>query len=145
MWIESGHADSLCYITTGKLEIPVWVDIVKTATFKEQAPYDPDWFYVRVSCVDELRRMSIKNSALSLYSSSLQAAAVARHVYLRKHVGVGRMQKVHGGAANRGQRPSRHTDASGGFLSHILYHPNIVLTSTLLYFQAPSSAKSCKV
>lgn len=113
MWIEPGHADSLCYITTGKLEIPVWVDIVKTATFKEQAPYDPDWFYVRVSCVDELRRMSMKNSALSLYSSSLQAAAVARHVYLRKHVGVGRMQKVHGGAANRGQRPSRHTDASG--------------------------------
>lgn len=45
----------------------------------------------------------------------LQAAAVARHVYLRKHVGVGRMQKVHGGAANRGQRPSRHVDASGGF------------------------------
>lgn len=31
----------------GKIEVPVWVDIVKTATYKEQAPYDPDWFYVR--------------------------------------------------------------------------------------------------
>ena len=32
---------------TGKLEIPKWVDIVKTGTYKELAPYDPDWFYVR--------------------------------------------------------------------------------------------------
>ncbi|KAJ1555566.1 40S ribosomal protein S19, partial [Cladochytrium tenue] len=30
---------------TGKLEVPKWVDIVKTGTFKELAPYDPDWFY----------------------------------------------------------------------------------------------------
>jgi small subunit ribosomal protein S19e len=36
-------------VLTGKLELPQWVDIVKTATFKEQAPYDPDWYYVRVS------------------------------------------------------------------------------------------------
>lgn len=64
------------------------MDIVKTGTFKEQAPYDPDWFYVR-------------------------AAAVARHVYLRKHVGVGHLQKLHGGSENRGVRPSHHRDASG--------------------------------
>ncbi|KAF9321033.1 40S ribosomal protein S19, partial [Podila horticola] len=32
---------------SGKLEIPKWVDIVKTGTYKELAPYDPDWFYVR--------------------------------------------------------------------------------------------------
>ncbi|GAA93872.1 hypothetical protein E5Q_00519 [Mixia osmundae IAM 14324] len=74
---------------SGKLEVPTWVDIVKTGTFKELAPYDPDWFYVR-------------------------AAAVARHVYLRKHVGVGSLQKLHGGSQNRGNRPSRHRDASGG-------------------------------
>ncbi|GAA93873.1 hypothetical protein E5Q_00520 [Mixia osmundae IAM 14324] len=73
---------------SGKLEVPTWVDIVKTGTFKELAPYDPDWFYVR-------------------------AAAVARHVYLRKHVGVGSLQKLHGGSQNRGNRPSRHRDASG--------------------------------
>lgn len=32
---------------TGKLDVPTWVDLVKTAPFKELAPYDADWFYVR--------------------------------------------------------------------------------------------------
>ncbi|KAK4057361.1 Protein component of the small (40S) ribosomal subunit [Microbotryomycetes sp. JL221] len=73
---------------SGKLEVPIWVDTVKTAPSRELAPYDPDWFYVR-------------------------AAAVARHIYLRKHVGVGALRKLHGGAANRGNRPSHHADASG--------------------------------
>lgn len=45
--------------TTGKLEVPVWVDVVKTGTGKELAPYDADWFYIRT-------------------------AAVARHIYLRE-------------------------------------------------------------
>ncbi|RVW83357.1 40S ribosomal protein S19-3 [Vitis vinifera] len=27
---------------SGKIELPHWTDIVKTATFKELAPYDPD-------------------------------------------------------------------------------------------------------
>jgi ribosomal protein S19E (S16A) len=51
-------------------------------------PQDIDWFYIR-------------------------AASVARHVYLRKTVGVGRLRKVHGSAKNRGSRPSHHVDASG--------------------------------
>ncbi|CCA70329.1 probable RPS19B-ribosomal protein S19.e, cytosolic [Serendipita indica DSM 11827] len=72
---------------SGKLEVPNWVDIVKTGTFKEQGPYDPDWFYVR-------------------------AAAVARHIYLRKSMGIGALAKLHGGRANRGNRPSHHADAS---------------------------------
>lgn len=29
------------------MELPEWTDIVKTARFKELAPYDPDWYYVR--------------------------------------------------------------------------------------------------
>ena len=33
---------------TGKLDVPKWVDIVKTGTAKELAPHDPDWFYTRV-------------------------------------------------------------------------------------------------
>jgi len=41
------------------------------------------------------------------------AAAVARHIYLRKHVGIGSLQKLHGGSVNRGTRPSHHRDASG--------------------------------
>ena len=43
----------------------------------------------------------------------MRAAAVARHIYLRKSVGVGRLRKVHGSTKNRGARPSHHTDASG--------------------------------
>jgi small subunit ribosomal protein S19e len=32
---------------SGKLEVPTWVDLVKTGAYKELAPYDPDWYYVR--------------------------------------------------------------------------------------------------
>jgi len=81
-------SNSLTNMSIGKLEVPAWVDIVKTASFKELAPYDPDWFYVR-------------------------AASVARHVYLRKSVGIGALQKVHGGRKNRGSRPGRHFSGSG--------------------------------
>ncbi|KAL6189216.1 hypothetical protein ACLB2K_040605 [Fragaria x ananassa] len=32
-----------------EIELPEWIDIVKTATFKELAPYDPDWYYIRAA------------------------------------------------------------------------------------------------
>ena len=32
---------------SGKLEVPPWVDLVRTYSFKELAPYDPDWNYLR--------------------------------------------------------------------------------------------------
>jgi small subunit ribosomal protein S19e len=32
---------------SGRLEVPRWVDLVKTGPYKELAPYDPDWFYIR--------------------------------------------------------------------------------------------------
>jgi len=72
----------------GKLEVPKWVDIVKTATYKELAPYDSDWYYVR-------------------------CASIARHIYLRPNVGVGALRKVHGGRKRRGTRPSHHAKGSG--------------------------------
>ena len=65
-----------------------WVDTVKTSQAKELPPQSPDWFYIR-------------------------AAAVARHIYLRKTVGIGRLRKVHGSTKNRGSRPNHHVDASG--------------------------------
>merc|ERR1711966_488620 len=36
---------------TGKIEVPKWADLVKTATLKELAPYDPDWFYYRTAAI----------------------------------------------------------------------------------------------
>lgn len=40
------------------------------------------------------------------------AAAIARHIYLRKDVGVGKLAKLHGGRNRRGNRPSHHANAS---------------------------------
>eukprot|EP00967_Tisochrysis_lutea_P039763 scaffold47691_cov39-Tisochrysis_lutea.AAC.1 len=31
----------------GKIEVPKWADLVKTGSYKELAPYDPDWYYIR--------------------------------------------------------------------------------------------------
>jgi len=40
---------------TGKLDVPKWVDLVKTATFKELAPYDQDWYYIRAGkCLEKI-------------------------------------------------------------------------------------------
>lgn len=32
----------------GLIDLPAWVDTVKTAPRKELAPYDQDWFYIRI-------------------------------------------------------------------------------------------------
>ena len=42
---------------SGKLEVPTWVDLVKTGSFKELAPYDPDWYYVRAGSYARFRCM----------------------------------------------------------------------------------------
>jgi len=73
---------------SGKLEVPTWVDLVKTGHGKEQGPLDPDWYYVR-------------------------AAALARHIYLRPRCGLASLKKYQGNAKRRGVRPSHHVDASG--------------------------------
>ena len=57
---------------SGKMPVPEWVDLVKTAIAKELAPYDEDWFYIRT-------------------------ASVARHIYIRSPVGVATVQKIYGG------------------------------------------------
>merc|ERR1719502_2043503 len=63
----------------GKIEVPKWTDLVKTAAYKELAPYDNDWYYIR-------------------------AAAIARRVYTRGGVGVGAFKKIFGGRKHRGTR-----------------------------------------
>jgi small subunit ribosomal protein S19e len=49
----------------------------------------------------------------STFRFYIRAASVARHVYVRKTVGVGRLRKYHGSTKNRGSRPMHHVDASG--------------------------------
>merc|ERR1712244_136994 len=73
---------------SGKMKVPEWVDIVKTNTRKELAPYDEDWFYVR-------------------------CASMARHMYIRSPVGVSTIRKIYGIRSNNGSSPS-HWHQGGG-------------------------------
>jgi len=41
---------------SGKVKVPEWADIVKTATHKELAPYDPDWYvfiFINISDLEQ--------------------------------------------------------------------------------------------
>ncbi|KOB65697.1 Ribosomal protein S19a, partial [Operophtera brumata] len=73
---------------SGKVRVPEHMDLVKTARFKELAPYDPDWFYVR-------------------------CAAILRHVYIRSPVGVKSVTKIFGGRKRNGVTPSHFCRSSG--------------------------------
>lgn len=70
------------------MRVPEWVDLVKTAIFKELAPYDPDWYYVR-------------------------CAALVRHIYIRQPIGVGSVTKIFGGRKRNGTHPSHFCRSSG--------------------------------
>ena len=48
-----------------QIKLPQWVDIVKTATFKELAPYDPDWYYIRAGG-DSFHSLIIQQHLVSL-------------------------------------------------------------------------------
>ncbi len=63
--------------------------------YRELAPYNPDWYYVR-------------------------AAAVARKVYLRPGRGVGGLRKAFGSVERRGVLTNHHKKAAGGVIRHIL-------------------------
>ncbi|KAI8528840.1 small ribosomal subunit protein eS19x [Rhododendron vialii] len=80
---------------SGKMELPQWTDIVKTGTFKELAPYDPDWYYIR-------------------------AASMARKIYLRGGLGVGAFRRIYGGSKRNGSRPPHFCKSSGSVARHIL-------------------------
>ena len=79
-----------------KIQLPTWVDVVKTGTHKQLAPYDQDWYYVR-------------------------AASVARKLYFRQGMGVGLFRTVYGGRNHlRGCVPEKYKRGAGGCVRHIL-------------------------
>jgi len=80
---------------SAKIELPEWHDLIKTGTFKELCPQDPDWYFVR-------------------------AASMARKIYLRGGIGVGAFTKVYGGSNDRGSRPCHFGHAAKGLHRHIL-------------------------
>ncbi|KAH9255517.1 hypothetical protein BASA81_006334 [Batrachochytrium salamandrivorans] len=79
----------------GKLEVPKWVDYVKTSTARELAPYDPDWFYIR-------------------------CASIARKIYLRPNTGVGALTKVYGSNFRRGAKSEHFHEASSGLMRYMV-------------------------
>jgi len=81
---------------SGKIELPRWVDYVKTGIHKELAPYDPDWYYIR-------------------------AASIARKVYINGGRGVGSLRKAYGGSMRRGAIPPTFVPASGSIIRHIFH------------------------
>ena len=83
------------HLKQDKIQAPEYVDLIKTGTFKELNPSDPDWYYTR-------------------------AASLARKVYLQPGKGVGYFKKKYGGSVRRGHAPEHHRDAAGGVIRHIL-------------------------
>jgi len=80
---------------SGKVELPAWVDVVKTGIQKELCPNDQDWYYTRL-------------------------AALARQVYLRKGLGVGHYRRHFGGTKRRGSCPPHFEKAAGGNIRRAL-------------------------
>jgi len=73
---------------SGKITLPKWVDIVKTGSQRQLAPYDPDWFFTRT-------------------------ASMARKIYLEGGIGIHGFRKIYGKAKNNGTKPSHFSKASG--------------------------------
>ena len=79
----------------GKIEIPKWVDIVKTGRAKELGPQDPDWYYVK-------------------------CASIARKVYLHPHIGIGLIARSYSSNKNNGVAREHTVNASTGIIRNIL-------------------------
>ncbi|GER57088.1 40S ribosomal protein S19, partial [Striga asiatica] len=83
-----------CFVH-GKMELPDWIDLVKTDVLKELAPYDPDWYYIR-------------------------AASMARKLYLRGGLGVGAFRRIYGRSKRNDNHPPHFGKSSGSVARNIL-------------------------
>ena len=77
------------------IELPKWMDYVKTAKGRELAPYDDDWLYVRT-------------------------ASLARKIFLRGNVGVGTFIDIYGKKTRNGVVKSHHGQASAKIIRYCL-------------------------
>ena len=81
---------------SGKMDLPEWHDLVKTASYKEMCPQDPDWYYTR-------------------------AASLARKVYLRGGTGIGAFSKVYGGRKRIGCKKEHFSLGARGVIRSALH------------------------
>ncbi|KAI4992645.1 hypothetical protein ZWY2020_057898 [Hordeum vulgare] len=56
---------------SGKMELPEWVDIVKTPMFKELPPTDPEWYYIRAGKALQLRYSLLYGSRARIHRGML--------------------------------------------------------------------------
>merc|ERR1712137_99639 len=80
---------------SGKVKQPEWADLVKTAVFKELAPFDEDWFLIRM-------------------------ASMARHIYIRSPIGVKTAKRIYGARKNNGVCPSHFCGTSGSVARKVM-------------------------
>ncbi|EDV53943.1 40S ribosomal protein S19b [Drosophila erecta] len=80
---------------SGKLAVPEMAVYVKTGKFKETAPTDDDWFFIR-------------------------CASIMRHLYLRSPSGVAAFTKIYGGRMRNGVHPSKYCRSSDGCIRKAL-------------------------
>ena len=80
---------------SGKFKIPEWSIYVKTACYKDLAPFDVDWLYVR-------------------------AAAIARQLYMRKSSGINSLRDHFGGRQRGNSRRKHHRKAAGKCIRYCL-------------------------
>ena len=78
-----------------KIKPPTWAKFVKTASYKERAPMQKDWWYYR-------------------------AAAVFRKVYIKGPIGLSHLRLEFSGRKNRGYAPEHSYRASGSVIRKIL-------------------------
>ncbi|AFP65517.1 40S ribosomal protein S19 (nucleomorph) [Chroomonas mesostigmatica CCMP1168] len=76
---------------SGRIEIPSWLNIVKTGTHKSNAPYNSNWFFYRL-------------------------ASLARKFYFNRCKGIETLKKKYGGKKRNGASPSRKVKSSGKIL-----------------------------
>lgn len=79
----------------GEVTTPEWAAYVKTGSHTEQAPHNPDWWYVR-------------------------SASMLRKLYIKGPIGVSKLRKEYGGRKRRGVKPSHFRRAGGAIIRHIL-------------------------
>jgi small subunit ribosomal protein S19e len=78
-----------------EIKPPEWTEYAKTGVHKENAPVQPDWWYIR-------------------------AASILRKIYLYGPIGVSRLRIAYGGRYRRGVKPEHFAKGSGAIIRKIL-------------------------
>ena len=78
-----------------KITPPVWASYVKTGSFKQHAPQDPNWWFVR-------------------------CASLLRKVYLSGPIGTSHLRKAYSGLRRGRNSPEKSTRASGAVIRKAL-------------------------